>query len=311
MNNRPLVIIAGPTAIGKTSLSIELAKRINGQIISADSMQVYTGMDIGTAKIRKDEMQGIKHYLIDEYDPKDDFNITEFQRKAKDAINKIYEEGAIPIIVGGTGFYIQSVLYDIDFSKGDEDTSYRDYLYSLIKEHGEEYVYNMLRQVDAKSCEKIHMHDTKRVIRALEYYKQTGEKISDHNEESSKKTSNYNFAFFCIDDNRDEIYKRIDLRVDQMIEAGLIDEVKGLLDNGLNKNHVSMKGLGYKEIIDYLEGDISLEDAIYIIKRDTRHFAKRQITWFKRERDVIYLQKDSTEIMLNEALKIMKEKGII
>lgn len=309
-DKKPLIIIAGPTAIGKTSISIELAKKINGKIISADSMQVYKGMDIGTAKIKPSEMQGIKHYLIDEYEPTYDFNIATFKERAVEAIDEITTGGFIPIIVGGTGFYIQSVLYDIDFSKGDEDEEYRKYLYCLIEEKGDQFVHDMLNEVDAKAAAKIHYNDTKRVIRALEFYKQTGERISEHNEASSNKVSPYNFAYFCIDDDRQNIYSRIDKRVDLMIEEGLVDEVRELISKGLTKDNISMKGLGYKEIIDYLEGNISLEEAVYIIKRDTRHFAKRQITWFKREKEIIYINKNDNDIMLNEMLNVIADKKI-
>ena len=310
MSKNKLVIIAGPTAIGKSDIGVELAKIIGGEIISADSMQVYKGMDIGTAKINKDEMQNIPHYLVDVLDPKDDFNIVFFKEEAKRLIEDINCRGNIPIIVGGTGFYIQSVLYDIDFEDTVENTEYRENLTKLAKEKGPIYLHDMLKNVDSKSAENIHYNDLKRVIRALEYFEQTGRKISDHNEMESQKESPYNYSFFVLSDDRERIYDRIDNRVDKMIELGLVDEVKSLLDNGLNRDFVSMKGLGYKEIIAFLEGEISLEEAIRIIKRDTRHFAKRQITWFKREKDVIWIDKDNNQLMLNKMLNILKEKGI-
>lgn len=310
MSKNKLVIIAGPTAIGKSDIGVELAKIIGGEIISADSMQVYKGMDIGTAKINKDEMQNIPHYLVDVLDPKDDFNIVFFKEEAKKLIEDINCRGNIPIIVGGTGFYIQSVLYDIDFEDTVENTEYRENLTKLAKEKGPIYLHDMLKNVDSKSAENIHYNDLKRVIRALEYFEQTGRKISDHNEMESQKESPYNYSFFVLNDDRERIYDRIDNRVDKMIELGLVDEVKSLLDNGLNRDFVSMKGLGYKEIIAFLEGEISLEEAIRIIKRDTRHFAKRQITWFKREKDVIWIDKDNDQLMLNIMLNILKEKGI-
>ena len=286
MNNKPLVIITGPTAVGKTELSIELAKHINGEIISADSMQVYKGMDIGTAKITAKEMQGVTHHLIDVLEPTEDFNVFLFKNMAKKAIENIYSENKIPIIVGGTGFYIQAVLYDIEFSEGEQDNSYRDELRRIADENGPEFLHNMLHEVDPDAASSIHFNNVKRVIRALEFHKQTGEQISKHNTDQKQRSSPYDFLYFCLNDKRERIYSRIDARVDSMIENGLVDEVKRLMDEGCTADMVSMKGLGYKEIIEYLDGKITLEEAIYILKRDTRHFAKRQLTWFKHERDV-------------------------
>lgn len=312
---KPLVVLTGPTAVGKTKLSIQLAKAIGGEIISADSMQVYKTMDIGTAKITEEEMGGVKHYLIDEFDPKDEFNVVKFQQLAKQYIEEIYQKGKIPILVGGTGFYIQAVLNDIQFDENEEDHTYREELEQLAKEKGQEYLHNMLKEIDPESANSIHANNVKRVIRALEFYQQTGKKISEHNEEQKQKESPYNFAYLVLTHNRDVLYQRIDARVDQMIEEGLVEEVKMLLDNGYTKDLVSMQGLGYKEIIPYLQGECSLEEAIYILKRDTRHFAKRQITWFKREKEVIWLNKadfeDREDKILDEILSILKGKEII
>ena len=308
---KPLVIIAGPTAIGKSDIAVKLAKLINGEIISADSMQVYKRMDIGTAKITSEEMQGVRHYLIDELDPSCDFNIVYFQTKAHEAMEEIYKRGHIPMIVGGTGFYIQSVLYDIDFEESVEIPEYRQSLIRIIEENGPEYLHNMLKEVDEEAANRIHFNDQKRVIRALEYYHQTGEKISEHNKLESIKESPYNFAYFVLNDEREDIYNRIDFRVDKMIEKGLIEEVKSLMDEGLTLDNISMKGLGYKEIILYLQGQISLDEAIRIIKRDTRHFAKRQITWFKREKDVSWIMRNEDQVMLEKMLIELKKKGII
>lgn len=313
---KPLIIIAGPTAVGKSDIAVKLAKKINGQIISADSMQVYKGMDIGSAKIMPDEMDGIKHYLIDVLDPTEDFNVVLFQKKAKEAITSILAEGAFPIIVGGTGFYIQSVLYDIEFEANDDSNhDYRDKLEKEACEFGNDYLFDKLKEVDPKSCETIHKNNIKRVIRALEYFYETGTPISEHNDIQRTKSSPYNFAYFVLNDDRELIYKKIDLRVDKMVEAGLIDEVLRLKKQGLSKDYVSMQGLGYKEILDYLEGNISLEEALYIIKRDSRHFAKRQITWFKRESDSIWVDKSvigrEDENVLNYMVDILKEKEII
>lgn len=288
---QPLLILTGPTAVGKTDLSIALAKKINGAVISADSMQVYRGMDIGSAKVTPEEMHGVPHYLIDVLDPEDEFHVVRFQEMAKAALQEIYAKGQIPIIAGGTGFYIQALLYDIDFTEQDEDTALREHYAQLAAEHGNEYLHEMLRRVDPVSAEMIHANNVKRTIRALEYFEKTGEPISKHNEEERAKESPYDFRYFVLTDERAHLYERIDRRVDLMLEAGLVEEVKRLRAQGCHKGMVSMQGLGYKEIFSWLEGEISYEEAVYLLKRDTRHFAKRQLTWFRRERDVIWLNK--------------------
>lgn len=291
MKKKPLVVLTGPTAVGKTKASIGLAKAIGGEIISADSMQVYEYMDIGSAKIRPEEMQGVPHYLIDDLKPWDEFHVVRFQQMAKNAMEQIYANGHIPIVVGGTGFYIQALLYDIDFTGTAQDDTYRAELENLVKEKGAAYLHNMLRKVDPKSAEDIHANNVKRVIRALEYYRQTGQKMSEHNEEERRKESPYEFVYFVLNAPREQLYARIDRRVDQMIEEGLVDEVKHLKELGCTKEMVSMQGLGYKEILAYLDEEYDLDTAVYTIKRDTRHFAKRQLTWFRREKDVIWLNK--------------------
>ena len=265
MTKRPLIILTGPTAVGKTKASIGLAKAVGGEIISADSMQVYKHMDIGSAKIRKEEMDGVKHYLVDVLEPDEEFHVVRFQQMAKQAMEEIYAKGKIPIVVGGTGFYIQALLYDIDFSKEEEDTSYRESLEELAKEKVADCLHDMLKKVDPKAAEDIHANNVKRVIRALEFFKQTGTKISEHNEQERQKTSPYNAAYFVLTDERAKLYERIDRRVDQMVEEGLVEEVKKLKDMGMTKDMVSMQGLGYKEILWYLEGDMSLDEAVYII----------------------------------------------
>ena len=307
MSKQPLIILSGPTAVGKTALSIELAKRVNGAIISADSMQVYKYMDVGSAKIMPEEMDGIKHYLIDELEPSDEFNIVVFQQKAKDALKEIYANGQIPIIAGGTGFYIQALLYDIDFDNQDCDTEYREELELIAKTQGNEILHERLKEIDPVSAEKIHANNVKRVIRALEFYHLTGKPISEHNEAEHQKESPYNFAYFVLTDDRDNLYKRIDMRVDIMLRNGLVEEVQKLKDRGYHRDMVSMQGLGYKEILDYLDGKCTLEEAIYILKRETRHFAKRQLTWFRRERDVIWLDKQKYNYDENEILMDMCE----
>lgn len=315
MQKKPMIILTGPTAVGKSALSVELAKQINGAIISADSMQVYRHMDIGSAKITPGEMQGITHYMIDELEPDEEFHVVRFVTMAKEYLNKIYADGKIPIIAGGTGFYIQALLYDIDFTKQQCDETYREKLEALAKERGAEYLHGMLRKVDPASAEAIHANNIKRVIRALEFYHLSGEKISEHNETERQKHSPYNFAYFVLTDERAKLYDHIDRRVDAMVEAGLVDEVKNLKAMGCSRKMVSMQGLGYKEILAYLDGEYTLEEAIYIIKRETRHFAKRQLTWFKRERDVIWLDKqafgyDDAAILAN-MISILEEKEII
>ena len=315
MKKKPLVVLTGPTAVGKTKASIGLAKAIGGEIISADSMQVYEYMDIGSAKIRPEEMQGIPHYLVDELKPWDEFHVVRFQQMAKKAMEQIYANGHIPIIVGGTGFYIQALLYDIDFTSTSQDDNYRQDLENLAKEKGAEYLHNMLREIDPKSAEDIHANNIKRVIRALEYYQQTGQKISEHNEAEREKESAYNSAYFVLTDDRKILYDRIDKRVDLMMQEGLLEEVNALRLRGLKRESVAMQGLGYKELFGYFEGEYPLEEAVRIIKRDTRHFAKRQLTWFRRERDVIWLDKSEIgredEQLIQQMLTVLKEKDII
>lgn len=317
---KPLVILTGPTAVGKTELSVRLAKRINGEIISADSMQVYRRMDIGTAKIMPDETDGVPHHLIDILEPTEEFNVYLFRELAKKAMNEIYSRGAVPIITGGTGFYIQSVLYDIDFTETDTDTGYRAELAKLAEEKGADFLHEMLAKIDSESAAAIHPNNVKRVMRALEYHRQTGKKMSEHNSEQSAKQSPYNFVYFVLNDERAAIYERIDRRVDAMIENGLLDEVKSLLSEGCDKSLVSMKGLGYKEIIDYYNGETTLEEAVRILKRDTRHFAKRQLTWFKRERDVTFVninefdggsREEIQNAVLEHMVKILYDKNIM
>lgn len=309
---KSLIILTGPTAVGKTKASIGLAKAIGGEIISADSMQVYRHMDIGSAKITKEEMADVPHYLIDVLEPEEEFHVVRFQQMAKAAMTDIYSRGKIPIIVGGTGFYIQALLYDIDFTENEGDSVYREKLEVLAKEKGAAYLHGQLAMVDPKSAEEIHANNIKRVIRGLEFYHQTGQKISEHNERERQKESPYQFCYFVLNDRRECLYERIDQRVDQMIRNGLVQEVQTLKERGCTKQMVSMQGLGYKEIFSYLEGDCSLEEAVYIIKRDTRHFAKRQLTWFKRERDVIWVQKDELnyddEKLLQSLLENIKER---
>lgn len=315
---QPLIVLTGPTAVGKTALSIRLAKAIGGEIVSADSMQVYRHMDIGSAKVTPGEMDGVPHYLIDVLDPRDSFNVVTFQQMAKEALREIYSHGRIPVIAGGTGFYIQALLYDIDFKENEDSSPVRRELEALAEREGErapQLLHAMLRQVDPEAAAQIHANNIKRVIRAIEYFRQTGEKISLHNQQEREKESPYNFLYYVLNTDRALLYERIDRRVDLMMEQGLVEEVKALKDMGCRRGHTSMQGLGYKEILDYLEGRCSLDEAVYILKRDTRHFAKRQLTWFRREKDTIWMNKDEFDYredrILDEMLKICRDRGIL
>ena len=312
---KPLIVLTGPTAIGKTSLSISLAKAVNGEIISADSMQVYKHMDIGSAKIRPEEMKGVPHYLVDVLEPEEEFHIVKFQQMAKAAMEEIYGKGKIPILVGGTGFYIQAVTRDIDFTEAKQEDAYRLELETLAEKKGAEYLHEMLQKVDPASAESIHAHNVKRVIRALEFYHQNGTPISAHNEEQKAQESPYNLAYFVLNGPREILYDRIDRRVDQMLEEGLVKEVENLKEMGCHRGMVSMQGLGYKEILACLEGEYPLEEAVRILKRDTRHFAKRQLTWFRREKDVIWVNKEEfnwdEDSILEYMLSVLRERGLL
>ena len=292
LQKKPVLVLTGPTAVGKTALSLKLAKAVNGAVVSADSMQVYRGMNIGSAKILPEERQGIPHYLIDVLEPEEDFNVALFKKMALQAMNEIWKNGQVPVITGGTGFYIQAVLRDIDFSESDGKSDIRDAYEQMAEEKGPEALHALLAEKDPEAARAIHPNNRKRVIRALDFYDQTGTPISRHNEEQRAKDSPYCYLYFVLNDEREKLYQQIDRRVDQMIADGLVDEVRRLKDRGLTEDHVSMKGLGYKELFPYLDGKCSLEEAVEIIKRDTRHFAKRQITWFKRESGIIWVNKN-------------------
>ena len=311
---KPLIVLTGPTAVGKTKLSLSLAKAVNGEIISADSMQVYRYMDIGSAKIHPGEMEGVPHHLIDVLEPSEDFNVVRFQTMALEAMEDIYARGRLPVLTGGTGFYIQSVVKGIDFAENDDDTACRRRLEALANERGDEYLHSCLCQADPVSGASIHPNNRKRVIRALEYYEKTGRPISAHNEQERQKESPYQYAYFVLNEERGRLYEKIEQRIDQMMERGLLEEVKALHRMGYTKDMVSMQGLGYKELLSYLDGTCSLEEAVYTLKRDTRHFAKRQLTWFRRERDVIWLEKEAfdgrEDKILEYMLSVCEEKGI-
>ncbi|MBO4695755.1 MAG: tRNA (adenosine(37)-N6)-dimethylallyltransferase MiaA [Lachnospiraceae bacterium] len=311
---QPLVILSGPTAVGKTKLSIALAKRIGGEIISADSMQVYKYMDIGTAKIMPEEMNGVKHYLIDCLTPDQEFNVTVFQRMAREAIEQILRNGHIPIVVGGTGFYIQALLKGVEFDSEEESDGYRKQLEdTAAMPDGAAILHDMLKSCDPDSAEAIPSGNVKRVIRALEFYHIHGYTISEHNKANAARVPDYNYAYFVLTRDRADLYADIERRVDLMMEAGLLDEVKRIVELGYGKCAVSMQGLGYKQILAHLRGECTLEEAVYRIKLETRHFAKRQMTWFRRENDVILLDKSkqSEEEILKDMLTVLEDKGIV
>ena len=306
-----LIVLTGPTAVGKTKISIGLAKRIGGEIISADSMQVYRHMDIGTDKINKEDMQGVPHHLIDILEPEDEFNAFEFQKRAKAAIEDITSRGKIPILVGGTGFYIQSVLYDIDFEENEDETlssSYKKSLEQMKDEPGGiDRLYDMLLDVDPEYARDLHKNNVKRVIRALSFNHDTGEKLSAHNEMQRKNESPYDFFYFVLTDDRQILYDRIEKRIDKMMEDGLLDEVKSLMERGIPESATSMQALGYREMISYLKGEISYEDAILLLKKNTRHFAKRQLTWFRREKTVTFIDKSEYKRDDNRVLEAITD----
>lgn len=308
MEQKPLIILTGPTAVGKSRLSIALAKALGGEIVSADSMQVYRHMNIGSAKITPGETDGVPHHLIDVLNPWEDFHVARFQEMAKACMADICARGKIPVLVGGTGFYIQAIIKDVDFTETETDLAYRGQMERFAKEQGAPALHEKLRQADPAAADEIHANNVKRVIRALEFYRQTGTPISEHNRREREKQSPYKVSYFVLNDRRERLYARIDRRVDEMLSAGLVDEVKRLRDMECTRDMVSMQGLGYKEIFAYLEGDCTLDEAVYILKRDTRHFAKRQLTWFRREEQVIWVNKDEFDWDDKKILDFMIEK---
>lgn len=304
---KDLIVLTGPTAVGKTSLSIALAKAVDGEIISADSMQVYKYMNIGTAKITEEEKCGIPHFLIDELEPDEEFNVTIFKNKVMGYIEDIKSRGKVPIIVGGTGFYIQSVIYDINFNEYGDDSNVRKKYEAMAETLGKSELHKKLALVDREYADSVSYNNVKKVVRALTFFEMTGEKLSEHNKRERERSSPFDFAYFVLTMDRKKLYERIDKRVDLMFDMGLVEEVKALMTKGYDKSLVSMQGIGYKEVIDYLSGKTSLEECIDIIKRDTRHFAKRQLTWFKREKVVTYIDKDEFDAedkCLKEMLRV-------
>jgi tRNA dimethylallyltransferase len=313
MSKEKLIVVLGPTSVGKTKVSVDIAKKINSEIISTDSMQIYKKMNIGTAKINEDEKEGIKHHMIDLITPDKEFTVYDYQLLAFKIIESLLENDKTPILVGGSGLYINSILYDLDFNKVSSDESLRKRLYDIKKEKGKEYLYDLLKEKDPKAAEKIHPNNVKRVVRALEVIEITGEKYSLNNN-FRKYSEKYDFIIIGLEMNRKLLYNRINMRVDEMIEEGLIEEVKALYQDGYDKNYQSMQAIGYKEIIDYLEGNISKEEAVRLIKRNTRRFAKRQITWFKPDDRVKWFDMSDYEntysSTLNKILLYINERGV-
>lgn len=319
----PLIVLTGPTAVGKTRLSIDLAKAVDGEIISADSMQVYRHMNIGSAKITREQMQGVPHHMIDILDPWESFSVALFQEKSKECLQEIYGRGHIPVVAGGTGFYIQALLKDVDFSgeecgageKEEAPGAYRRYLEELAEEKGADYLHELLRRADPVSAEAIHVNNVKRTIRALEFYHLSGQRISEHNRQERQKASVYNSCYFVLNDEREQLYSRIDERVEEMLAQGLLEEVKTLKAMGCHAGMVSMQGLGYKEMLAWMEGKYTYEQAVEILKRDTRHFAKRQLTWFRREGEVVWVNKKEfgcdEEKILEFMLDKLRQRGIV
>lgn len=303
MKKIPIIILTGPTAVGKTNLSIDLAKELNAEIISADSMQIYKYMDIGSAKITIDEMQGVKHYLVDEVTPDYVFSVSEFQKRADDYIEKINDENKRVLVTGGTGLYLNSLIYNMDFAKSDANNELREKLRIELEENGIDYMHNKLKELDPEAAQRIHKNNTKRVIRALEVYL-SGEKMNDFSKDL-KFNEKYNPIIIVLNREREHLYERINKRVDIMMDNGLIDEVKNLLKMGYTKDMISMQGIGYKEIIKYLDGEYTLDEAIDIIKRDSRRYAKRQLTWFRRYDDAKWFNLDEysdSQVLKNDII---------
>lgn len=310
---KPLIVIGGATACGKTDVGVMLAQKINGEIISADSMQIYRDMDIGTAKPTKEEMKNIKHYLIDEIAPDEEYNVMIFQKKAKEYMERIWNLGKIPILVGGTGFYINALVYDTLFEEIEQDSTFRNKMYLFAEKNGAEALYQKLKEVDPAYAQTLHANNVKRVTRALEYHHFTGQLFSEYNAEQKQKQSPYHTAMIVLTMERQKLYDRIEKRIDTMIQKGLLKEVEMLLKKGYTKDLVSMQAIGYKELIPYFYQEISLEKAVSDLKKNTRHFAKRQLTWFKRQTDGFWV--DITDQDLEKAttkiIEYLKETNVI
>ncbi len=299
MNKPKVIVICGPTASGKTVLSIQLAQKINGEIISSDSMQIYKDMNIGTAKPDKQEMQGIKHYLLDFVEPNQRYSVADYKKDAENAIEDILQKGKVPIIVGGTGLYVDSLIYGIEYPNIEFDENYRKKLEKRAEKEGLEKLYEEARKIDPQAMEKISRNDQKRILRVLEIYNATGKTKTEQEIESRKNEVKYDYRVFAINMDREKLYDRINKRVDIMIQKGLIEEVENLLKK-YNEFPTAMQGLGYKEVVEYLQGKVLKEDMIENIKRESRRYAKRQITWFKKNKQTIWIGPNDLQMILNE-----------
>jgi len=315
MQKEKVIVICGPTASGKTALSIELAKQINGEIVSADSMQIYKDMDIGTAKPTQEEKQGIKHYLIDFVSPDERYSVADYKQDAKKAIREILKKGKVPIIVGGTGLYVDSLIYEIEYPNIEFDEKYREKLEKEVEENGLEELYEKAKEIDNEAIQKISKNDKKRILRILEIYHATGKNKTEQEKESRKKEVEYDYKVFALKWDREMLYERINKRVDIMLEQGLIEEVKSIYEK-YNKFPTAMQGLGYKEVVEYLENKTTKEEMIEKIKQETRRYAKRQMTWFRKNKQTIWLngedkKQNNTQIILGELIWKNKKKSLM
>ena len=303
-----LAVIAGPTGVGKTASSIEIAKKLNGEIICCDSMQIYKGMDIGTAKVTPQEAQGVPHHMVDVVSPMQNFSVCDYAAMCRELIEDISRRGRLPIMVGGTGLYIDTVVDGIDFADSCTDEAYRREMEELAETRGCGYIHSLLEKVDPESAASIHPNNIKRVIRALEYYKFTGTPISQHNRESKLKPSPYHYSYICLTRDREELYSRIDMRVDIMLRDGLVDEVKDLTDAGVPRDCTAMQAIGYKEVAEYLEGDTDYDTMVETLKRNTRRYAKRQLTWFRRREDVDFVNLSEEKDCVSRCIELIKRR---
>ena len=304
-----LAVIVGPTAVGKTDISIKIAEKVNGEIISADSMLVYKNMNIGTAKPSMDERKGVLHHLVDVVEPYENYSVADFKELAERYIYEITKKNKLPIVVGGTGLYINSLLNNYDFTTKAEDLEYRNYLKDIASKDGTSYLHEKLKDIDIEAYDRIHSNDLKRIVRALEVYHITGKTITYYQQESKKLPSKYNLKMIGLIIDRSKLYDRINKRVDNMVDNGLVEEVKALKELGCNKSHTSMQGLGYKEILEYLDGELSLNEAIEKIKIETRHFAKRQLSWFRRDERIKWFEIDAydcLEFLIKDIINYME-----
>lgn len=301
-----LLIIVGPTSIGKSTIAVELAKLLNGEVISADSMQIYKHMDIGTAKVTTTEMDGIPHHMVGVVDPDEEFTVSDYKHLVKEHIRRINLEGKLPIVVGGTGLYINSLIYDLNFAEIPPNESLRSSYEEQIEEFGNEYLHNKLALIDPESSEKISVNDKKRIMRALEIYDSTGKTMTEHNKNFRKMNNDYNLSYVALNMDRAKLYDKINNRVDAMVKKGLVQEVNKILDMGYSEELISLQAIGYKEIISHIKDEISLEEAIELVKKKSRNYAKRQLTWFRRDDRIKWIDIEDYQ-NLSQVIEVIKE----